>query len=233
MMRREEKYLANGRDLAVLSARLRGVLRPDPHGTDGSYHVRSLYYDDAAERALFDKLAGVRDRHKWRVRIYDHRDARIRLERKVRRDRWVRKEACIIDRTTADRLRTGRAPLDHPEPLVRAFAVEQRRVGLKPVVIVDYRRTAWVHRAGDVRITLDRRLRSGGTSTALFDPKIPVLPVFAALEAPGTAIVEVKWTKLLPVHIASLIPRSLGAPSALSKYVLCRRPLAFRRWEDA
>lgn len=229
--RTERKYLADETEVEILAARLRGALRPDPHGEGGSYHVRSLYFDDLLDTALFEKLSGVRDRHKWRLRIYDRSDARIRLERKARRDRLVRKEAALVDRATAERMIAGDAPVDHAAPLVRAFAAEQRARRLRPVIVVDYRRSAWLHRAGDVRVTLDRRLASGGAGLDLFDPRLPTIPLLDLGDGRRT-IVEVKSTGLLPLHVAALLPRSLQGPAALSKYVLCRRPVARLRWED-
>ncbi len=227
--RRERKHLADAAEIAVIRSRLARLLRPDPHGRDGVYHVRSLYLDTPRRDAVFEKLGGVRDRHKWRLRIYDRRDDRIRLERKVRRDRWVRKDAVVIDRDTADRVIRGLAPLHHVHPLVRALAVEQRAVGLRSAVIVEYLRQAWIHRVGDVRITLDQRLRSGGWRLDLFAPDPPVIPV---LDGPRRTIVEIKHTRWLPAHLEAMLPPSLPAADALSKYVLCCRAAPLAPWED-
>lgn len=226
--RLERKYLVGTAEIAVLRQRLSRVLRPDKHAKNGIYHVRSLYFDDLTESALFDKLAGVRDRHKWRLRIYDRRDVRIRLECKIKRDKLVYKEAVTVSRELADRMIEGVIPVAG-EPLVQRFALAQRALGLKPVVIVDYLREPFTHRAGDVRVTLDQRLRSGLHRTDLFNPKMATFPV---LDGDRRAILEVKSTGLLPWHVSALLPTSIAPAAALSKYALCRRPLSIHRWED-
>jgi len=226
--RRERKYLIGTAELAVLRQRLGRVLRPDKHAKNGAYHVRSLYFDDRAESALFEKLAGIRDRHKWRLRIYDRSDARIRLECKIKRDKLVYKEAVVVSRELADQMIAGRTPVDG-NPLVQRFAVAQRTLGLKPVVVVDYLREPFTHRAGNVRVTLDQRLRSGLHRTDLFDPRIRTIPV---LDGERRTILEVKSTGLLPWHVSTLLPTTIPPAAALSKYALCRRPLSMHRWED-
>lgn len=228
--RRERKYLIDGVEQRVLQTRLARVLRRDPHaGPTGTYRVRSLYFDDPGDGALFEKLAGVRDRHKWRLRIYDDSADRIRLERKSRRNQGVRKDAALVDGATARALIAGSAHVGGLGGLVAAFAAEQKARRLRPVVIVDYVREAFVHRAGRVRVTLDRRLRSGLWSTELFDPAVPVVPV---LHGVRRTILEVKSTGLLPAHVRALLPTTIPPAAALSKYVLCRRPMTLHRWED-
>ena len=227
--RRERKYLVGTAELAILRQRLGRVLRPDPHAIDGRYHVRSLYFDDQSESALFEKLAGIRDRHKWRLRIYDRSDARIRLECKIKRNKLVFKQAETVTRELAEQMIAGCAPIQGG-PLLRRFAALQRATRLKPAVVVDYLREPFVHRAGNVRVTLDQKLRSGLWRTDLFDPQLQTTPV---LHGERRAILEVKSTGLLPWHVSALLPTTIPPASALSKYVLCRQPMSTHRWEDA
>ena len=81
-VRHELKYFINPAELQVLRERLRPAMRLDAHCRNGRpYLVRSLYFDDAYDQAYFDKVAGVQNRDKYRIRIYDHRDDVIFLER--------------------------------------------------------------------------------------------------------------------------------------------------------
>ena len=93
---------------------------------------------------------------------------------------------------------------------------------LHPVVIVDYRREAFLHPAEEVRITFDTMLRTGMNSIDLFNPDVPTIPV---LDGEENIILEVKYNRVLPPYIASLL--SFACPeavqTAISKYTLCRR----------
>jgi len=42
-------------DYYVLRQRLQAVAKPDIHGENGSYRVRSLYFDDTNDTALKEK----------------------------------------------------------------------------------------------------------------------------------------------------------------------------------
>jgi len=92
---------------------------------------------------------------------------------------------------------------------------------LRPVVIVDYVREAYLHPAEEVRITFDKQLRTGMTSTDLFNPHVPTIPPFDN----GEIILEVKYNRVMPPYIRDLLctycPNAVQ--SAISKYTWCRR----------
>ena len=66
--RHEWKHEISYGDMLVLRQRLRTVMKPDPHAKDGKYFIRSLYFDNAADKALREKLDGVNCREKFRIR---------------------------------------------------------------------------------------------------------------------------------------------------------------------
>ena len=80
--RHEWKHEINHSDLLVLRQRLRCVMKPDPHAIDGKYLIRSLYFDDASDTALREKLDGINIREKYRIRYYNGNTDVIHLERK-------------------------------------------------------------------------------------------------------------------------------------------------------
>ena len=93
--RHEIKLLLSPAEAAVLRTKLAALLPLDPNsGEKGEYFIRSLYFDDLSKTSYFEKLAGVSDRKKYRLRVYimaDHRqktaDPRLqplRLSDKVR-----------------------------------------------------------------------------------------------------------------------------------------------------
>ena len=57
--RHELKHEIGAPELLALRQRLSAVLTPDRHSDSGRYTVRSLYFDDARDSALREKLDGV------------------------------------------------------------------------------------------------------------------------------------------------------------------------------
>ena len=69
--RHEWKFEISKSDMYVLRQRLRAVASPDSHAVNGTYRIRSLYFDNLSDRALREKLDGVSIREKFRIRYYN------------------------------------------------------------------------------------------------------------------------------------------------------------------
>lgn len=228
--RNEQKFLISPIQYHALRQRLRPYLRPDEHaGPAGEYRITSLYFDDAADSALYAKLAGMPDREKVRVRIYGDRDDLIMLEKKIKRGDGVRKERVQISRALYEALCTGnhRALRYAGHPLLDDVAWHMANRLLRPKVIVDYVREAYVHPLGNVRITFDKDLRTGLTNVDLFR-KAPYVP--APLD--GMTILEVKYDAFLPRPVQDLLQTDSLTRQSASKYVLCRTLIKSHMWED-
>lgn len=66
--RHELKFMVAAHQYHVLRHRLRHLLKPDPHaGPSGEYRITSIYFDDVADTALYEKLAGMQHRQKIRT----------------------------------------------------------------------------------------------------------------------------------------------------------------------
>jgi VTC domain. len=102
--RHEMKYYINALGLRELKTRLRLSMDRDPFADDaGNYHVRSLYFDDAYDRASLEKLAGTTERKKYRLRIYDFDEGEnVRLECKQKRGNAIYKRSQRMDARTVD-----------------------------------------------------------------------------------------------------------------------------------
>ena len=50
--RHEIKHEINYSDMLIIRHRLSTVAYPDPHTIDGKYFIRSLYFDNPADKAL-------------------------------------------------------------------------------------------------------------------------------------------------------------------------------------
>lgn len=219
--RHEYKYQCTRQQLAVERARLGSLLRPDPHaGPDGRYAIRSVYFDDPADRCLRENEDGTDPRAKYRLRIYNCSDARISLERKAKVRGMTHKDAARVSRADAEALLAGRLPFPRAEhsPLLRRMLADMRLRVLRPKVIVQYNRTPFILDTGNVRITLDEQICSSQAIDRFFQRDIPLRSVLAD----GQGVLEVKWDELLP----SWLYRSLQLEglqwTSFSKYYLCR-----------
>ena len=194
----------------------------DPNGDENNeYHIRSLYFDTINDDALEEKIAGVGNRKKYRMRIYNFSDKVIKLECKSKYGDLISKQSVSIPRDLAEQLIAGDPDglqrMRHP--LLHDVYREMRTRLLRPVVIVDYIREAYIHPAQDVRITFDKQLRTGMYSSDMFNPMLPTFPVF---DDP-VEILEVKFNEFLPTYIQSIISGVTAQRSAVSKYTWCRR----------
>ena len=220
--RHELKYFINPAEVEALRARLRPVLEMDSHCVGGRpYVIRSLYFDDIDDSAFNDKQAGVMHRDKYRIRIYRYSDKEIFLERKRKLGDLIQKSSVQITRRLCEQLIDGDPTGLHRSnnALLQDVYVQMRTRLLRPKVIVDYAREAYLHPAEDTRITFDLNLHSGLHSVDLFNPKLPtVCPHDRNVE-----ILEVKFNNYLPDYIAALLSGVEAERSAVSKYILCRR----------
>ncbi len=220
--RHELKYFINEGEIEVLRRRLTPVMRLDNHCIDGEpYAIRSLYFDDVDDSAWYDKQAGVMHRDKYRIRIYNYSDAEIFLERKRKMGDLIQKSSARITRRLCDQLVAGDPTglFKSANPLLQDMYVQMRTRLLRPRVIVDYFREAYVHPAENTRITFDLELRSGLFSTDLFNPELPTV----CPHDRNVQILEVKFDNYLPAHIAAMLSGVSAERSAISKYVMCRR----------
>lgn len=82
--RHEWKHEIGYSDLLALRCRLGAVMDRDAHATDGTYRIRSLYFDNLADRALREKIDGINCREKFRIRYYNDNSSLLLLEKRAR-----------------------------------------------------------------------------------------------------------------------------------------------------
>ena len=221
-LRHEWKHLISPPEDQVLSGRLRRLFPHDRHaGPDGSYRVTSLYFDTPYDDALREKLDGVDRREKFRLRYYGEDPAWLKLEKKCKRGGLGSKRSVRLSREEGARLLAGDPDflLEREEPLLAELYHKLRGSLLAPRTVVCYDREAFSYAPGNVRITLDRNLRTGLDAAAFLAPgaRFPLKPL------EGRTVLEVKYDAFLPdlVRMAVQVPdRRAGA---CSKYALCRR----------
>lgn len=202
----------------MLAGRLRTVMSQDIHQDGDCYEIRSLYFDDAWERCLDENEAGVDQREKYRIRIYDPRTDVIHLEIKEKNRGLTKKRACDLSREECLQIMDGGLPWkpDGRAPL-NALQLQMRCSRMKPKVVIAYERTAFVHPSGNVRITFDRNIMASRCCDEFLEPQVsgmtPVLPA-------GLHVLEVKYDEFLPDVIAQQLEIGKLRKTAFSKYYL-------------
>lgn len=219
--RHELKYSIDFMQYQLLRKKLALVLKPDPHaGPNRTYHIRSIYFDDFKNSALFEKQAGVAQRKKHRIRIYNYSDEYIKFERKTKVNQHVHKDWTRISREEAEKMITGDFSFlkNTDNQLLRDVYIQSRCNLLRPVVTVDYLREAYVHPVGNVRITFDMAIHTNLGKLSLFEKTAPTI----AADQECGIILEVKFDDILPLHIRGLFPSTIRPQSANGKFAICR-----------
>lgn len=237
-LRYELKFLLPCSAKKRLSDEIRFALRPDTHGNDqGCYRISSLYYDTRHLETYWDKLDGVLQRQKFRLRYYgrpqEEPEASF-FEIKHRYNNCVSKERLRLTPEKAASLLRGESGLDelaedHPRNqadkamLTRLLHFHQLRP-LHPVLIVSYLREALVGiHEPDLRVTFDHYLSAHGARDYL-SPGFSDEPAFLG---PEQFILEVKFDQNLPRWLQQRLVSEQLRPIRFSKYaeaVTCRTP---------
>lgn len=216
--RHEFKYPINACDCEILKSRLTNIMKLDPHADkNGEYVIRSLYFDNFEDKAFFEKINGVNPRAKFRIRIYNGSDKYIMLEKKVKMGDFTQKIQAILTREQCDRITSGDINWmrDDGRGLIAELYAQMKGYALKPKTLVEYTRNPFIYDAGNVRVTLDRRIRSGAFTTDLFTDTPMVYT--------GTDdILEVKYDNFLPEIIQMVLYPISRTRTSMSKYTACR-----------
>lgn len=219
--RQEQKFFLNYGEYSALRYKLKRVLDKDDHGVNGVYTVTSLYFDDVYNRALAEKIRGDTVRHKYRIRYYNDNTAFLKLERKSKYQRTVVKSSVLLTEDEVRKIYDNNHAflLEKGSEVADELYLELAGGILKPKVVVKYKRLAFVHPVGNLRITFDTEIKTSGHQTDIFDTDIHYLPAIGS----NMRIMELKFSGVIPDFIRSLLQIDHVMASAASKYVLSRR----------
>ena len=217
--RHEWKHEISYADMLVLRQRLSAIMKKDSHAIDGKYLIRSLYFDNASDKALREKIDGVNIREKFRIRYYNNDISLIHLEKKSKVNGLCSKDSATISAEQAQAIVDGNYDwmISCGVPLVQELYSKMMSQGLRPKTIVDYLREPFVFAPGNVRVTLDYDIRTGLDCTDFLNLKCITVP---AGDAP--IILEVKWDEYLPDIIRDAVQLQNCRVGAFSKYAVCR-----------
>ena len=220
--RHEYKYLIDAMQQSLLKLHAAGTLQPDAHADEnGEYLIRSLYFDSLDDKCFYENENGDDPREKYRIRFYNCDSSRISLECKAKTRSLTRKTSCPITVEQCMCFMEGRIPEPDREvsPKQSAMFCQMRLQNLRPVVIVQYVRTPYINKAGNVRVTFDYNIASSNDIAGFLNTDIPfrqVLPV-------GQSILEVKWDEFLPSYIKEQLELESLQWTSFSKYYICRK----------
>lgn len=219
--RHEQKYICSSYQIEHLLKILPTILPFDKHQKDSSYHVKSLYFDTPNNRFLSESLNGIPKRLKYRLRQYDNNNEKFKFEckssffhLKQKRFVWVKKEELDI-------FLNNEITNDLPDDvLINEFYCLKKTESLKPKLIIDYDRTAFVHEALNVRITLDKNITQSNETDLFFDETY----LRKNILEDKAGILEVKFDDVLPTYITHILGLEDLKQTSFSKYVMGRTP---------
>ncbi len=219
--RHELKYYLNTADYLIIKNRLSTIAGPDEH-TDGNgaYRIRSLYFETPDDKALLEKLYGVNEREKFRIRYYNNDTSFIRLEKKTKINNLTNKISAPITKGECEKLIAGDTEWmrESKNGLILELYAKMKYELLRPKTLVDYMREPFVYRPGNVRVTFDTKISTGVNSTDMFNAKTPMIKTHGE----PVIIMEVKYDNYLPEIIRSMVQVQNRRVTAFSKYAVAR-----------
>lgn len=220
VLRREEKYLLTLGEALQCAARFEKVLTPDDFSRNGSYKIRSLYFDTADDRDFHDKLTEQNCRQKIRLRIYSPGDSHAKLELKQKENIYQKKRSLLVTRADALALIDGRYSvlLNYEDQFAAEMFVLMTERCYRPRSIIEYSRRAFMAKENNIRLTFDSDIRALEGDFRLFSQSLPFYPVM-----PGDQVIfEVKYNQFLLGYIMDIIRCVDRRSVSASKYCLGR-----------
>ncbi|HHT24451.1 MAG TPA: polyphosphate polymerase domain-containing protein [Clostridiaceae bacterium] len=219
-LRNEKKYNINHADAFILSQTLKRVFRHDNNSdSHGNYRVSSLYFDTLYDKALIQNISGINQREKFRIRYYNNDFSFIRLERKIKINGKCAKQTALLAQSEVQQILNGEIDflLQKEDALTIEFYSKLKGQLLKPKTIVTYDREAFIYHPGNVRITIDRNLRT----TTKTDDFLQINKHINVSD--GLAVLEVKYDEFLPDLVKMAVCLNNRPLTAYSKYTMCRK----------
>lgn len=220
IFRKELKYVITQEQFWDIKSRLGVLMEQDEHSTDGSYMVRSQYYDSITDADLKDNLDGVWEKQKIRVRVYSPNATVAKLEYKCKKGSDGIKYSMQLNREEVLRLENHQYDflLERKEELAHRLYVKMTEEYYRPKTIIEYRRTAFLYPVSDVRITFDRNLRASSNPYGILEETPGYFPLLNA----DKVVMEIKYNDFLPTFLKEITTSVDASAEAYSKYSIAR-----------
>ena len=223
-LRHEYKFPATTAQCEVLRERFSAVMTPDTHGDNGCYRVTSVYLDDVYRSAYNDKLIGADTRKKYRIRTYDLSEKLLHFECKYKDRDMTSKRGIWISPKQYHSILKGDYSFvwsgEYEGTILEDASYSNALALLRPSVIVDYNRQAFINPEGNVRFTIDSGFKAGAFSDDMLSENIGYLPV-----EDFTAVIEIKYDDYLPSYLEELLGGIELKQESVSKFLLCHDKL--------
>lgn len=220
-LRHEIKHEISISDYIALRNRLKFIAQKDSNTDErGRYKIRSLYFDNADDKALKEKILGLNNREKFRIRYYNGDIRYIKLEKKGKINGLCYKRYTPLTVGQCEQIINGDIKwmrFSGNSLLVELYA-KMNFQQLRPRTLVDYIREPYIYKPGNVRVTFDSGITTGLNSKELFNQQTAAMNSHAVKKI----IMEVKFDEFLPEIIRDIIQLGQRQNSAFSKYAACR-----------
>ena len=218
--RKEWKYVISIAEYLRLKPWLEQLLQPDAHGIDGTYTVRSLYFDSLYDRDFYDNLDGVLEKRKIRLRCYppDFGHASLEYKAKDGSDGFKRHVTLGADEIRAVQQGDYSCLAAKDDAVARGIYQRMIQGVYRPKTVIEYTRTAYLYPVSDTRITFDQKQRATGTGIGFLEKE----PSFLPLMPDNMGVLEMKYNDFLPYPIMGLMQNLDRLWQANSKYTQAR-----------
>ena len=218
--RKEIKYLVPVEKINYLKSIFDNILERDKYGKNGTYVVRTQYYDTLEEDDLFDNLSGIIEKKKIRLRTYFEDESTFKLEYKYKYNTDSTKYSLIITRDEAKQMENHKYDflLNKKSELALFFYYKLLEGCYRPKTIVEYNRLAYIYPVSRVRITFDTNVRATAYPYGLFDERLNTFPIVS----PDIGVLEVKYNEFLPSSLKHILESIDTLPQTNSKYLKAR-----------
>lgn len=227
--RYEFKYLVPQRLIPAIRQTALSTSRIDRYAdADGTYLIRSLYFDNAQHDLYWANQHEKADRFKLRARMYPGKVSPVFLEVKRRvKDVIVKSRAAVPADSWQKLLQGDSATLaqlpEKTQSAVQAFVARYLRHNLQPMLLVDYEREAYVSDIDTyARLTFDRKIMVQPKDTLDFEPNPTTWRHIDHPEQTQTfepvTVLELKFERRPPSWMTSMIRRLELQRLSYSKY---------------
>ena len=175
--------------------------------------IKTIYFDNYFREVEKDKKNDINSVYKYRIRMYNNSDSNVFLERKTNENGYIKKIKEKIEKKEVVDVINGRFKdlLREDECLKTELYIKMLLKSLRPSLLIEYTREAWVDKSSNTRITIDKDLKST-TDCGKFFESFKSVPK-------EKYILEIKWDKYMPDYILNIIQSVQGKKMTKSKFM--------------
>ena len=201
--RYEFKYILDSDLRKIIEGDVKNFMKIDAFAKQNlNYFVRSLYFDDPSFVNYFEKIDGIKLRHKFRLRTYTNTfDEKIPIFLEVKgrvNQRTYKKRFKIIKSDlnkfegNDDLIKLNKKDINND--LLNLFIFEKLRKNIRPLILTDYLRAPYISDYDrNFRVTFDNNLVIKKTDSLFKNQNC-----FARNCLKGYTILEVKFDRRMP-----------------------------------